>query len=84
MKKLTYQEVSPIHWEKIKSVLQDRYSLMINSNKGQGHYSGFGFVWEYQQETYTLNLQCIQKPKWMPDVIIVNKLNKYVRRVKEE
>ena len=81
MKTLTYQLMTPAHWQQLTSKLEDIFALTIKTASGSSCHWGFGFKWCYDAVEQSLNLQCIKKPAWMPDALLETKIDTLVAKI---
>ncbi len=71
----SYTQITPVHWQRLTQMLQQRLGLPINARKGHATSKGFCFEWKYCPLVYELKLTCINKPVFVSADMIRSQLD---------
>lgn len=80
MKTLTYPLMNQSQWHNLVDKLNEKFSLNIKTAQGRSSQWGFTFAWCYDTTAQSLDLQCLQKPLWLPDDLLETKIAELVNK----
>jgi len=70
---ITLQNVTAAKWETLLTTAQAQ-GLNLAGSTGSTQYQGMDFVWNYDESSETLTLQCTNKPIFIPCHMIESRI----------
>jgi hypothetical protein len=72
-----FQNVSPEVWERLAKKAE-AYGVPIRGCSGSDSAAGATFRWHYDPEAQTLEMQCLERPFFLPCSVVEHELAKLV------
>ena len=63
---LSYAGIGESEWASVKDAVDRAYGMTIDSDRGEASKRGFTLSWTYDPSGQTLQIQCSEKPFFVP------------------
>jgi hypothetical protein len=76
----SFTPVDAARWERLKTALHEQSGIDIHDDKGQASGHGIVLAYEYDAAAKTLTLQTLDKPFYLSEAVVDQKIHEFVER----